>query len=1086
MSSSSNDQSLLTVESSDSSGALAIITDGLDQRQLRLRPPTLGPVVFRPEDIIVMATLDGKLHGIHKPSGRTLWSVLDPWGSLVSVAENPHDNMLIDTEHGPPAAGSLPGDHMPPGFGPGGARLESSFGQDGLIIPEPSGDGNLYHLLHGNPIQKLPFSIKQAVGWPSFSDGRVAYTSKKLSHLLVLDPLTGQAVRQFGDSDGDSILMDSDLLQSQPILISRTEYILTITDVKTKKVKWNITYGEFAPASFPLDLLTLDTDDSIISRGNNVEANPNIIKISSSASGEVTIVQGDNDEDPWVIEFDYPAISAFDVGAVNRAGHHVTQVFPELPEQQRPGWWTNRRDHNNHGGPQTVVVGAINNTVYLLSKENSQISGDVDAIELVSDDMEEESYEESNSIRYPRMHHTYIGGALREDSKSVSVVSGANACLPGYPRYPRCLTGVYNLSPPMPSSSPKASRKSQSLTQQSQRMVERFLAFYQHIGVFGGTIMALLFGGLIFVLSMRWFGLQKALLSSSENQSSELSQLGSVAGGGRGKADNDQPLPPKMADQALSASAQDSTNNKSCSGSECASVPSNPGSSKKKKKRAKISNSSRESTHAEKNDDAVSSETEEDLVGKVKSTQNGILDDATRSSSELELKAISVSDTVLGHGSHGTVVFKGIFGEREVAVKRLLLDFYDVARHEVKILRESDHHPNVIRYFYQEKTERFMYIALELCPSSLYDVVENQMSQLHAELRTRLNPKHTISQIIAGLQHLHSLNIVHRDIKPQNILVADTPPHASHPRILISDFGLCKRLAEDQSSFHNTANTLGGTAGWRAPEIMAAFQHQQRQQHDQVFYSSSSSSPESSNSDASNWIVLSTTTSIRITRAIDIFSTGCVAYYILTMGKHPFGDRFTREINIIKGNHRLELLDTFLDGGIEAKDLVKRMIAKDPKKRPDANNVSRHPYFWGPAEKLSFLQDVSDRVESEPRDPPSEHLKQLESGAHNVVGADWLRKFDRILVEDMRKYRFYDGTLARDLLRVLRNSKHHYRDLPPAAQKALGEIPDVFLSYFTDRFPYLLMHVYNFVDSNSLLSSETLFRGYFEPARAHQ
>lgn len=40
-------------------------------------------------------------------------------------------------------------------------------------------------------------------------------------------------------------------------------------------------------------------------------------------------------------------------------------------------------------------------------------------------------------------------------------------------------------------------------------------------------------------------------------------------------------------------------------------------------------------------------------------------------------------------------------------MKRLLLDFYDVAETEVKLLRDSDHHPNVIRYYMKEQTDRY-------------------------------------------------------------------------------------------------------------------------------------------------------------------------------------------------------------------------------------------------------------------------------------------------------------------------------------------------------------------------------------------
>jgi len=51
----------------------------------------------------------------------------------------------------------------------------------------------------------------------------------------------------------------------------------------------------------------------------------------------------------------------------------------------------------------------------------------------------------------------------------------------------------------------------------------------------------------------------------------------------------------------------------------------------------------------------------------------------------------------VGFGSHGTVVLKGTWGGRPVAVKRLLSDFTRLASQEVKLLQASDDHPNVIR-----------------------------------------------------------------------------------------------------------------------------------------------------------------------------------------------------------------------------------------------------------------------------------------------------------------------------------------------------------------------------------------------------
>ena len=52
------------------------------------------------------------------------------------------------------------------------------------------------------------------------------------------------------------------------------------------------------------------------------------------------------------------------------------------------------------------------------------------------------------------------------------------------------------------------------------------------------------------------------------------------------------------------------------------------------------------------------------------------------------------TDDQLGTGSNGTVVFAGKFDGRDVAVKRMLIQFYDIASQETRLLRESDDHPN--------------------------------------------------------------------------------------------------------------------------------------------------------------------------------------------------------------------------------------------------------------------------------------------------------------------------------------------------------------------------------------------------------
>lgn len=89
--------------------------------------------------------------------------------------------------------------------------------------------------------------------------------------------------------------------------------------------------------------------------------------------------------------------------------------------------------------------------------------------------------------------------------------------------------------------------------------------------------------------------------------------------------------------------------------------------------------------------------------------------------------------------------------------------------------------------------------------------------------------------------------------------------------------------------------------------------------------------------------------------------------------------------------------------------------------RPDTTTCLMHPYFWDPGRRLGFLQDASDRFEIMVRDPRDPHLVLLEEGAINVVGPDWVSRLDKIFVENLGKFRKYDGKSVQDLLRALRN-----------------------------------------------------------------
>lgn len=111
---------------------------------------------------------------------------------------------------------------------------------------------------------------------------------------------------------------------------------------------------------------------------------------------------------------------------------------------------------------------------------------------------------------------------------------------------------------------------------------------------------------------------------------------------------------------------------------------------------------------------------------------------------------------VLGKGCEGTFVFRGSFEERVVAVKRLLPECFTFADREVALLRESDAHENVVRYFCTEQDRQFRYIAVELCAATLQDYTEGERAP---ELRLQIAVWEVMRQSAAGLNHLHSLNI---------------------------------------------------------------------------------------------------------------------------------------------------------------------------------------------------------------------------------------------------------------------------------------------------------------------------------------
>lgn len=169
---------------------------------------------------------------------------------------------------------------------------------------------------------------------------------------------------------------------------------------------------------------------------------------------------------------------------------------------------------------------------------------------------------------------------------------------------------------------------------------------------------------------------------------------------------------------------------------------------------------------------------------------------------------------------------------------------------------------------------------------------------------------------------------------------------------MISDFGLCKKLNYGKNSFSRRSGVTG-TEGWIAPEMLKG-QRTVRLPLNILYRIKNLFDVYLTNSFSSLFSFIE-----HQTTAVDIFSLGCVYYYVVSNGSHPFGDVVKRQLNILSYEYDLKLFSNgeVLDNvGVLADQLIKDMIDKDPNERPTAKDILTHPFFWNAEKVLNFLQ----------------------------------------------------------------------------------------------------------------------------------
>jgi len=280
------------------------------------------------------------------------------------------------------------------------------------------------------------------------------------------------------------------------------------------------------------------------------------------------------------------------------------------------------------------------------------------------------------------------------------------------------------------------------------------------------------------------------------------------------------------------------------------------------------------------------------------------------------------------------------------------------------------------------------FIATELCQRTLDEYIRSEEGPRYQ------NEIEILWQATQGLAHLHRNKIIHRDIKPNNILIF--VPHSSEqdgasaesgsnkPIIKLADFGLSKVLPAETENFTNTSVTNpSGTRGWMPPEV----------------YQTN-----------------------RLDFSVDIWALGCIFAYTLSGGKHPYGDDPDKRVVLIKEMKRMQLTQEDLMrpycNDMEAFKVIKSMMVFEPLKRPRVENVLKGSFF-------STMHDYVS-VTRESLSPKLVTKRPVGSRINSISSFFTYPEFEKILMDEtMGDLNDHGDELMTPLHLVFTLSDHH-------------------------------------------------------------
>eukprot|EP00727_Mastigamoeba_balamuthi_P013206 m51a1_g8508 putative serine threonine-protein kinase chk2 (519) ;mRNA; f:72779-74638 len=218
---------------------------------------------------------------------------------------------------------------------------------------------------------------------------------------------------------------------------------------------------------------------------------------------------------------------------------------------------------------------------------------------------------------------------------------------------------------------------------------------------------------------------------------------------------------------------------------------------------------------------------------------------------------------------------------------------------EVQILQRLDH-GNIIRILDVVDTASTLYLVLELVTGGTLEDLVLERGGLAEDAARAL-----FVQAATALRYLHSMGIAHRDIKPENLLLQDK----QYNFVKLSDFGLSKEISDGELT-----KTICGTPQYLAPEVFAQ----------------------------------AGAAGAGYTKAVDIWSLGCILYYMLC-GCSPFAE--SRDglgiLQLISSGRYDTSRPAYARLSACVKDLIERMLVVEPARRLSAAQVLEHPWSRG-------------------------------------------------------------------------------------------------------------------------------------------